>query len=83
MNSQINSGDEVYIGRVGIKPDGSQLNPIIVTRGGATTSDNDGLISMSRSSITVTFGLSTNRMSVPSFDHIRWVFSGIDDRKGR
>ena len=82
-NSQINNGDEVYIGRVGIKPDGSQLNPIVVTRGGATTSDNDGLISMSRSSITVTSGLSTNRMSVPSFDHVRWVFSGIDDRKGR
>ncbi|KAJ9683082.1 hypothetical protein PVL29_018887 [Vitis rotundifolia] len=82
-NSQINSGDEVYISQVGIKPDGSQPSPIIVTRGGATTSDNDGLISMSSSSSTVTSGVSTSRMSVPSFDHVRWVFFGIDDPKGR
>ncbi|KAL6321504.1 hypothetical protein AAG906_019684 [Vitis piasezkii] len=82
-NSQINSGDEVYIGRVGIKPDGSQPSPITVTRGGASTSDNNGLISVSSSSSTVTSGLSTSRMSVPSFDHVRWVFSEIDDPKGR
>ena len=82
-NSQINSGDEVYIGRVGIKPDGSQPSPITVTCGGATTSDNNGLVSVSSSSSTVTSGLSTSRMSVPSFDHVRWVFSEIDDPKGR
>ncbi|KAL6321897.1 hypothetical protein AAG906_035605 [Vitis piasezkii] len=82
-NSQINSGDEVYIGRVGIKPNGSQPSPITVTRGGATTSDNNGLISVSSSSSTVTSRLSTSRMSVPSFDHVRWVFSEIDDPKGR
>ncbi|KAJ9683077.1 hypothetical protein PVL29_018882 [Vitis rotundifolia] len=82
-NSQINSGDEVYIGRVGIKPDGSQPSPISVTRGAATTSDNDDLISVSSSSSIVTSGVSTSRMSVPSYDHVRWVCSEIDNTKGR
>ncbi|RVW97987.1 Receptor-like protein kinase FERONIA [Vitis vinifera] len=45
-NAQINSGDEVYMGRVGVKPDGSQPSSSAVTRGGATTSDNDDLFSV-------------------------------------
>ena len=82
-NSQINSGDEVYIGRVGIKPDGSQPSPITVTRGGTSTSDHDDLISVSSSSTTVTSRVSTSQMSVPSYDHVRWVCSEIDNTKGR
>ncbi|RVW39234.1 Receptor-like protein kinase FERONIA [Vitis vinifera] len=82
-NAQINSGDEVYMGRVGVKPDGSQPSSSAVTRGGATTSDNDDLFSVSRSRSTVTSGVSTSGKSVPSNDHDGSVFSDINNPKGR
>ena len=60
-NAQIISGDEVYMGRVGVKPDGSQPTTSRVTRGGcAITSDNDDLFSVSSPRSTVTSRVSTS-----------------------
>ena len=82
-NAQIIGGDEVYMGRVGVKPDGSQPTTSTVTRGGGATSDNDDLFSVSSPRSTITSGVSTSGKIGLCYDHDRSVFSEINEPKGR